>query len=75
MVGAMTSAAFGHTLGRAVAMGYVTREEGVDAAYLEQARFEIEIAGDRDRGAGEPAAARTTPRAAHQELGTERSTP
>ena len=35
------------TLGRAVAMGYVRRAAGVDAAYLSQARFEIEIAGDR----------------------------
>jgi 4-methylaminobutanoate oxidase (formaldehyde-forming) len=28
-------------------MGYVSRPGGVDAAYLSQARFEIEIAGDR----------------------------
>ena len=47
MVGSTTSAAYGHSVGRAVAMGYVTREEGVDAAYLGEARFEIEIAGDR----------------------------
>jgi 4-methylaminobutanoate oxidase (formaldehyde-forming) len=47
MVGSTSSAAYGHSLGRAVAMGYIKREEGVDAAYLAQARFEIEIAGDR----------------------------
>jgi len=47
IVGSTSSAAYGHTLGRAVAMGYVSRPEGVDAAYLAQARFEIEIAGDR----------------------------
>jgi sarcosine dehydrogenase len=47
IVGSTTSAAYGHTLGRAVAMGYVTRAAGVDAAYLATARFEIEIAGDR----------------------------
>jgi 4-methylaminobutanoate oxidase (formaldehyde-forming) len=47
MVGSTTSAAYGHSVGRAVAMGYVAREEGIDAAYLGQARFEIEIAGDR----------------------------
>ena len=29
------------------AMGYVTCEEGIDAAYLAQARFEIEIADNR----------------------------
>ena len=46
IVGSTTSAAYGHTLGRAVAMGYVKRP-GVDAAYLATARFEIEIAGDR----------------------------
>jgi len=47
IVGSTSSAAYGHTLGRAVAMGYVSRPGGVDAAYLSQARFEIEIAGDR----------------------------
>ena len=47
IVGSITSAAYGHTLGRAVAMGYVSRPGGVDAAYLSQACFEIEIAGDR----------------------------
>jgi len=47
IVGSTSSAAYGHTLGRAVAMGYVSRAGGVDAAYLSQARFEIEIAGDR----------------------------
>jgi sarcosine dehydrogenase len=47
IVGSTTSAAYGHTLGRAVAMGYVSRPGGVDAAYLSKARFEIEIAGDR----------------------------
>ena len=47
IVGSTSSAAYGHTLGRAVAMGYVSRPGGVDAAHLSQARFEIEIAGDR----------------------------
>ena len=47
MVGSTTSAAYGHSVGRAVAMGYVTCEEGIDAAYLAQARFEIEIADNR----------------------------
>ena len=47
IVGSTTSAAYGHTLGRAVAMGYVRRPEGVDAAYLATARFEIEIGGLR----------------------------
>ncbi len=47
VVGWVTSAAFGHTLGRAVALGYVRRPEGVDAAFVAGAPFEIEIAGDR----------------------------
>jgi 4-methylaminobutanoate oxidase (formaldehyde-forming) len=47
IVGSTSSAAYGHTLDRAVAMGYVRRPEGVDAAYLSQTRFEIEVAGDR----------------------------
>lgn len=47
IVGSTTSAAYGHTLGRAVAMGYVGRTGGVDAAFLSKARFEIEIAGGR----------------------------
>jgi len=47
IVGSTTSAAYGHTLGRAVAMGYISRSGGVDEAYLSKARFEIEIAGDR----------------------------
>ncbi len=46
-VGSVTSAAFGHTLGRAIAMGYVRRPAGVDAAFVAGAPFEIEIAGDR----------------------------
>jgi 4-methylaminobutanoate oxidase (formaldehyde-forming) len=52
LVGSVTSAAFGHTLGRAVAMGWVRRPEGVDAAFVAGAAFEIEIAGDRFRARG-----------------------
>jgi len=47
IVGSTSSAAYGHTLGRPVAIGYVRRPEGIDSAYLGTARFEIEIAGDR----------------------------
>jgi len=47
IVGSTTSAAYGHTLGRAVAMGYVARPEGVDAAFLAGARLAIEIGADR----------------------------
>jgi 4-methylaminobutanoate oxidase (formaldehyde-forming) len=47
VAGWVTSAAFGHTLGRAVAMGYVRRPDGVDAACVAGTSFEIDIAGDR----------------------------
>jgi 4-methylaminobutanoate oxidase (formaldehyde-forming) len=43
----VTSAAFGHTLGRAVAMGYVRDPAGVDEAYVAGGRFELDVAGDR----------------------------
>jgi 4-methylaminobutanoate oxidase (formaldehyde-forming) len=46
VVGAVTSAAFGHTLGRAVAMGYVREPEGVDERYI-GGSFALDIAGDR----------------------------
>jgi 4-methylaminobutanoate oxidase (formaldehyde-forming) len=47
IVGSVTSAAFGHTLGRAVAMGYVRDPGGIDRAYIDGGRFELDIAGDR----------------------------
>jgi 4-methylaminobutanoate oxidase (formaldehyde-forming) len=46
VVGAVTSAAFGHTLGRAVAMGYVREPDGVDERYI-GGGFALDIAGDR----------------------------
>jgi 4-methylaminobutanoate oxidase (formaldehyde-forming) len=48
-VGDLTSAAYGHTVGAAVGLGYVTREDGqaVDAAWLGAAKFEIDLAGTR----------------------------
>jgi len=51
-LGSVTSAAFGHTLGRTLAMGYIRRPAGVDAAFVAGASFEIEIAGDRFRARG-----------------------
>ncbi|MEE8549021.1 MAG: FAD-dependent oxidoreductase [Alphaproteobacteria bacterium] len=47
-VGEVTSAAYGHTLGRAVAMGYVKNADGVaDREFIETGRYEIDIAGVR----------------------------
>ncbi|NYH17117.1 glycine cleavage system aminomethyltransferase T [Paraburkholderia bryophila] len=46
-VGFVTSAAFGHTLGCPVAMGYVNHPDGVaDAAYLTGGTYAIDVAGD-----------------------------
>jgi 4-methylaminobutanoate oxidase (formaldehyde-forming) len=47
LVGYTSSAAYGHTLGRAIALGYVNAPEGVDQAYLDSGRFEIEVACER----------------------------
>jgi 4-methylaminobutanoate oxidase (formaldehyde-forming) len=47
LVGRITSAAYGHTLGRSVGMGYVTHPGGVDAALVRAGRWELEIATER----------------------------
>lgn len=46
-VGWLTSAGFGHTLGRGVGMGYVHHSQGIDPAYVNSGIYEIEIAGER----------------------------
>ena len=43
-VGRVSSGAYGHTLGSAVALGYLEDPAGIDAAYCENGRFEIEVA-------------------------------
>jgi 4-methylaminobutanoate oxidase (formaldehyde-forming) len=46
--GFITSAAFGHTVGRPVALGVVNRVNGhVDAAWLDAGRWQVDLAGDR----------------------------
>ena len=47
IVGQVTSAAFGHTLGRPVALGYVGLEAGETAEALEGQVFAIEVGGRR----------------------------
>lgn len=42
-----TSAMYGHTLGAAVAMGYVVNAEGVSDEYILSGRYEIEVNGRR----------------------------
>ncbi len=48
LVGRVSSAAYGHTLGRTVALGYVTAPEpGAPASWYQAGTYEIEIAGER----------------------------
>src|SRR5262249_10354534 len=44
LVGRVASGAYGHTLGRAVALGYVTDKDGIDEHWIATGRFEIEVA-------------------------------
>jgi glycine cleavage system aminomethyltransferase T/glycine/D-amino acid oxidase-like deaminating enzyme len=46
-VGYTTSGAYGHTVGGAVAMGYVKNEAGVSADFITSGRYEINIDGER----------------------------
>ena len=43
----MTSAAYGHTIGSAVGLGYVTCDDAANAEKLLSAKFEIIVAGKR----------------------------
>jgi glycine cleavage system aminomethyltransferase T/glycine/D-amino acid oxidase-like deaminating enzyme len=47
MVGRTTSGAYGHSLGGAVALGYVSGDQATIAHLVASARFEIEVAGRR----------------------------
>ncbi|MGF1529432.1 MAG: FAD-dependent oxidoreductase [Candidatus Competibacterales bacterium] len=47
LVGRTTSGMYGHTLGGAVALGYVCHEAGVDKDFIHTGQFEIEVAGRR----------------------------
>jgi heterotetrameric sarcosine oxidase gamma subunit len=47
-VGSVTSAAFGHTIGKPVALGLVARPDGAaDRAWIESGNYEIDLAGER----------------------------
>ena len=48
-VGIVTSGMYGHTLGAAVAMGYVNEPAGVTPQFIADSRFAIELAGARVR--------------------------
>jgi glycine cleavage system aminomethyltransferase T len=47
LAGYVRSAMYGHTLGGAVALGYIENPDGVDADYVKSGTYEIEIAGVR----------------------------
>jgi glycine cleavage system aminomethyltransferase T len=47
IVGSVTSGAYGHTLGGAVGLGYITLERPVTADALAACRFEVEVEGVR----------------------------
>ncbi|MBI2762461.1 MAG: FAD-dependent oxidoreductase [Chloroflexi bacterium] len=48
LVGRISSAMFGHTIGRSIGLGYVRREDGsVTADWLAAGRYEVEIANER----------------------------
>lgn len=47
IVGYLTSAMYGHSLGGAVGLGYVGSADGVDAAFVNEGRFELSVAGKR----------------------------
>jgi glycine cleavage system T protein len=49
LVGATSSANYGHHLGRAIAMGYVRNEGGVDADFISSGKWEIEVGLKRYR--------------------------
>ena len=47
IVGYLTSGMYGHTLGGAVGLGYVENAGGVNAVFISEGTFEIEVAGIR----------------------------
>ncbi len=66
-VGYLTSASYGHTLGRSIGLGYVRNDSGVDAGFVNSGNYEIDVAGTRYRARAslrpmfDPAGARMRP--------------
>jgi sarcosine dehydrogenase len=46
-VGWLSSGGFGHTVGKAIGMGYVRRTEGLDRDYVLSGQYELEVASER----------------------------
>ena len=47
LVGRITSGSYGHTIGRAIGLGYVEHADGVTDAFIASGRWELEIANER----------------------------
>jgi len=47
LVGRISSGAYGHTLGRAIGLGWVSHPDGVSDDFVERGRWEIEVACER----------------------------
>ncbi len=47
VVGFLKSGSYGHTIGRAVGMGYLSNPEGVSSNWLNEGSYEVEVAGRR----------------------------
>ena len=47
LVGRISSGAYGHTLGRAICLGWVSHPDGVSDDFVESGRWEIEVACER----------------------------
>lgn len=47
IVGDISSGAYGHRVGASLGMGFVENEDGVDKAFLENSKFEVEVAWKR----------------------------
>ncbi|WP_027577373.1 FAD-dependent oxidoreductase [Bradyrhizobium sp. WSM1743] len=56
LVGSITSGAYGHRIGASLGMGYVENADGVDASFLAESEFEIEVAGARHKAVAQLAA-------------------
>ena len=46
-VGYTTSGSYGHSVGGAIGMGYINHSGGVDAAFVQSGRYEINVNGVR----------------------------
>jgi glycine cleavage system aminomethyltransferase T/glycine/D-amino acid oxidase-like deaminating enzyme len=47
IIGSVTSGAYGHRVGASLGLGYVHNTDGIDRAFLESNRFEVEVACER----------------------------